>query len=360
MDMETYRRPLEPGFNERMNEEEVRMMSLGADLEQINWHRWILGSKCDGSYDKWHQEYPTEPDDAFLATGIKIFPVDGLKRQEGAVLDPRRGSLTIIIPDKVYEFNPMDFGDLWVLEEPKEGFCYANGNDVAENRIIVERETDKSVSVMIRRGPLDSYWSNVYERTKGAPESGDYMGDFKRPAVVAMWRGKIDTDEFAVLIENFCRWYNGAWTNVENNAVGTGVIDILKRSYPRILQEYSFRQQGKKATQNLGFRTLGGKSGSKSVLIGSLVTAVCGEVDRISGLRGDQLLDVFFQQIIDEYWTFAAKDGRMEAETGKFDDIVIASALAWFTHLEAPMSRPFNTGKRKKVKYQPRCKVTGY
>lgn len=360
LDMPSYRKPLQAGFDERLNEEEARMVSLGADLEQINWHRWILGTKCDGSYDKWHQECPTEATDAFLATGVKVFPVNGLKRQEETVIEPRRGSLSVIIPNKVYEFTPANFGDLWVLEEPKEGFCYCNGNDVAENRVVIDRETDKSVSVMIRRGLLDSYWDNVYERTKGAPQARDYIGDYKRPAIVAVWRGKIDTDEFAVLIENFCRWYNGAWTNVENNAVGVGVIDVLKRTYPRILNEYSFKGQEKKTTRNLGYRTLGGKSGSKSVLISNLVTAVCGEVDEITGLRGEQLLDVFFQQILDEYWTFAVKDSRMEAEAGKFDDLVIGSGLAWFTHLEAPMSRPFNMGKRKKVKYQPRCLVTGY
>jgi hypothetical protein len=42
-------------------------------LEHLNWRRWAITAKCESDLNKFHQEYPSTPDEAFLATGRKVF-----------------------------------------------------------------------------------------------------------------------------------------------------------------------------------------------------------------------------------------------------------------------------------------------
>jgi hypothetical protein len=42
-------------------------------LEHLAWRRWAIPAKCEGSVDKFKQEYPSDPDEAFLSTGNRVF-----------------------------------------------------------------------------------------------------------------------------------------------------------------------------------------------------------------------------------------------------------------------------------------------
>lgn len=44
-----------------------------ATLEHLNWRRWTIASKTEGDVEKFHQEYPSTPDEAFLSTGRRVF-----------------------------------------------------------------------------------------------------------------------------------------------------------------------------------------------------------------------------------------------------------------------------------------------
>ena len=43
-------------------------------LEHLAWRRRTIASRCEGDVDKFHQEYPSTPDEAFLSTGRRVFP----------------------------------------------------------------------------------------------------------------------------------------------------------------------------------------------------------------------------------------------------------------------------------------------
>ena len=43
-------------------------------LEHLAWRRRTIAARCEGDVEKFHQEYPSTPDEAFLSTGRRIFP----------------------------------------------------------------------------------------------------------------------------------------------------------------------------------------------------------------------------------------------------------------------------------------------
>jgi hypothetical protein len=42
-------------------------------LEHLNWRRWAIKAKCESDVEKFHQEYPSTPEEAFLSTGRPVF-----------------------------------------------------------------------------------------------------------------------------------------------------------------------------------------------------------------------------------------------------------------------------------------------
>jgi hypothetical protein len=68
------------------DEEYVRRRTL----EHLNWRRWCIVNQCFGKVSKFHQEYPSVPEEAFLSTGRKVFDAAHVRRALDAcdVSDP--------------------------------------------------------------------------------------------------------------------------------------------------------------------------------------------------------------------------------------------------------------------------------
>lgn len=56
-----------------------------ATLEHLNWRRWAIASKTEGDVEKFHQEYPSTPEESFLSTGRKVFRAVHVRRVLRAV-----------------------------------------------------------------------------------------------------------------------------------------------------------------------------------------------------------------------------------------------------------------------------------
>jgi hypothetical protein len=80
-----------------LDAEEKELTELyGADLEQISWRRWAIPNRCQGYVDKFHQEYPTTPEEAFVSTGDPAFLPGEMKAAESTLRKPRfMGSVEI-------------------------------------------------------------------------------------------------------------------------------------------------------------------------------------------------------------------------------------------------------------------------
>jgi hypothetical protein len=64
-------------------------------LEHLAWRRWAIPNKSQGVLDYFHQEYPSTPQEAFLASGRPAFPAKLVQRSLDAAreTEPARGAL---------------------------------------------------------------------------------------------------------------------------------------------------------------------------------------------------------------------------------------------------------------------------
>jgi len=67
-----YRRDPDPGFQRTPKETELALMH-GLNDTHLAWRRWAIENKCKGSEQTFCQEYPSTPEEAFLASGRPVF-----------------------------------------------------------------------------------------------------------------------------------------------------------------------------------------------------------------------------------------------------------------------------------------------
>lgn len=262
---------------------------------------WSAGDRDDAWYEvkkaqlpDWQlaQEYPSDPDEAFIRSGRPVFDLDVLRALE--TVDPIKG---VLVYDNAYNFRSGG-GPLAVWSEPLPGHVYCVGADVAEGLI----HGDYSVAQVIDA------------------ESGE---------IVARWRGHIDPDLFGsdVLYE-LGDWYNHALIGVENNNHGLTTLKALQRvGYRNIYRQRRLAQRSPQATEILGWRTT---AASKPLAIDELAKA----------LRDADLV-LYDYDTVGELRTFIREDnGRMHGSP--HDDLVMALAIAnqMLKHVWLPEYRP--------------------
>lgn len=95
-----YSRVLEPAslrkeFEDSLTLVEERLMQRHSlSLEQLSWRRWTIRNKCGGSVEKFQQEYPATPEEAFIHSVAPVF--------EPALIDR---SLQKVRKPKIYEIR---------------------------------------------------------------------------------------------------------------------------------------------------------------------------------------------------------------------------------------------------------------
>ena len=92
-----YRRAVEPGTVWTREERELQTR-YGLDEEQLAWRRWCIANNCGGDLDRFHQEYPATPEEAFIASGECWFDT-AMLIQRLAELEEKAGRETRLLRD---------------------------------------------------------------------------------------------------------------------------------------------------------------------------------------------------------------------------------------------------------------------
>ena len=226
------------------------------------------------------QEYPSDPDEAFIRSGRPVFDIEALRRYE--TVEPTRGYLHRISMKNV-EFRN-DGGELAIWEFPDLAAVYCIGADVAEG---------------LGHGDYSSaHVINAYTQE-----------------VVAHWHGYIDPDLFGenVLADLGC-WYNNALLGVESNNHGLTTLKALQRSgYKNIYRQRRLAQRAPEPTEILGWRTT---AASKPLAVDELGAAI-----------RDHDLAIYDSYTIAELRTFVRQsNGRTHGSP--HDDRVMSLAIA--------------------------------
>lgn len=250
--------------------------------EQLNWRRWCIANKCGGDEELFMQEYPSEPEEAFISTGRPKFNISALKKYQTIVKKPIRKGY-IELKDGVPVFIEDNNGYISIWKEPEKDKFYAIGADVAEGLV----EGDYSC---------------------GLVGSDDFE-------VVASWYGHIDPDLFGEELVKLALYYNQAYIGVESNNHGlTTLKSIQKMEYWNIYYQKSYDRIKERVTQKMGWNT---NSRTKPLMI-----------DKLAEFIREMYLGIYWDIFVSECFTYIIEDnGSTNAQKGCYDDTVMACAI---------------------------------
>lgn len=259
------------------------MQKHGLTYEQLNWRKYTIANKCQGDEELFMQEYPSTPEEAFIASGRPKFNINALKKYQTLTKEPKRGYLQYDSEKKVV-FIEDSSGYVSIWRDPQPDTHYCIGADVAEGL-----------------------------------EKGDYscgvVGNMKTFDVDAMWHGKIDADLFGEELIKLAKYYNEAYLGVENNNHGLTTLSTIKKNeYWNLFFTKNYDRISDTMTQKLGWTT---SSRTKPFMI-----------DKLAEFVREMYLGIYSDLMVSEMFTYIIEaNGKTNAQDGCFDDTVMAAAI---------------------------------
>lgn len=264
---------------DELDEKEVALMNNGASLDQLMWRRLKISNTSE---DKFCQEFPSNPIEAFISTGSNIF--------NAAIIQERLNSLnnTPILKLPVSGVDPIlkkysRYLTIWKL--PVRGKRYYIGVDTGEG---LGGSNDYSVISVIDKDGFQC----------------------------AEWRSnKVKPYEFAELVFKMANWYNKGLLVIEKASAGHTVVDKVRHDYHYVnmYKSKAYDQKSGKSKRKIGYETT---SKSKPIMIS----------DMQEYFETGQCL-VNSKDLLQEMKLFELVDGGMKAVSGH-DDTVMAFAMA--------------------------------
>jgi len=281
-----------------LNEDERVLKRIGVDDDHLVWRRWAIRNLADSNIERFMQEYPSTPEEAFIASGSNVFPVENLKM----VYEPKNGV---------------------------KGFLQRRGN-------YVEFIPDRSGSLTIFRKPSsDTSWGKYFV---GADPTHTTMGDNACAQVinrrtyeqVAIWNGKIDPMTFAEELAKLGAFYNHATISTEVEGPGYATIGrLVEIDYPHIWRNRWADKSPGKISETMGWSTTWKR---KEWAIGWLIKLIA-----------DRDMTIHDAKTYDEMRTYVTLPnggyGPADGSGRSFDDCVMAMAIACIcASTEGPVS----------------------
>jgi hypothetical protein len=177
-----------------------KKVKIGKD--RIAWFRETLSAKCEGVIEAWREEYPSTPEEAFVATGNPAFTVEEMQFAEQSITPaPFRGRCVLELSRKSGILEKDMDGPLEVWESPQPGHHYFAGVDSA-------RGEEASLT------------------------AGDYASIFvwnaETGAAAARFMARVSPEQLAEIAAALGFYFNGAMLNVELNNLGYVVMRELR------------------------------------------------------------------------------------------------------------------------------------
>lgn len=283
-ELEEYQRPYD-GFELTKDERELQSR-FGLTPEQLSWRRWCVKNNCAGDEDLFRQEYPSAPEDAFVATGESVFDTKKITDRLCSVTKPIKQGFFVYSYDGMtvsdIRWNESGRGSIKIYSEPKEGFPYVLGGDTAGEG-------------------SDRFTAHILDNTSG-----------EQTAVLLS--GAIDEDEYARQVYCLASYYNNALVGLEANFSTFPIRELARLGYSRQYVRETPDTFSGAVRKSYGFRTT---AATRPVIIAGLV-AVCRDSIQLIN-DGDTLREML---------SFVRARGKPQAEAGEHDDLVMGLAIA--------------------------------
>lgn len=276
------------GFELTKEEKELQKL-YKVSLEQLTWRRWCIANNCGGDIEQFKQEYPINPEEAFISTGKCYFDKNNIIKRIQQLKDNkpfRQGNF-------VYDYDGLKISNIrW--QEDKEG------------AIKIYEKPEKNVPYVLS-GDTAGEGSDYF--------TGHVLNNVTGKQVAVL---KQEYDEIEYTRQMYCLgvYYNTALIGIEANYTTYPIEELIRLKYPKQYvreKEDTFTGKNNKA---YGFKTT---LISRPRILGQLQTIYKEEIDKI--------VDI---ETLQEGLTFIKNEkGRPEAQVGYHDDLTMALAIAY-------------------------------
>ena len=261
---------------------------------QLQWRRWCIANNCGGREEVFRQEFPSNPDEAFLHSGAAVF--DNQKvilRRETAPQPVRRGDFTVEDGSpEAFHFVENDSGSVKIWAEPQPGRPYVIGGDTAGEG-------------------SDWFTAHVIDNVTGEQ--------------VASLRRQYSEPEYVRQVFALGTYYNHALVALETNFSTYPVMKLSELGYPSQYTREREDTYTRQLRRSYGFRT---DRITRPRAIANLV--------EVFSLHPEWFCD---RELLGEMLSFCYnEDHRPEALAGKHDDMVMAAAITYAARHQQRMS----------------------
>lgn len=296
-ELEEYKMPY-TGFVLTKEEKDLQKQ-FNLSLDQLEWRRWCIKNNCGGDIEKFKQEYPISPDEAFLSTGKCYFNkqniinrINELKGKEPLI----QGSFSCYYDGlriRGRKFRQEEKGTIKIYKYPENNVPYVIGGDTAGDG-------------------SDYFTAHVINNITGEQ--------------VAVLKQQYDEIEYVKQIYCLGMFYNKALLGPECNFSTYPIHKLVELNYPNIFVRKKEDTYSNKHEKAFGFKTT---SITRPLILGNLQEIVTDEIDKI-----------FDIDTLREMLTFIVnKNGRAEAEESYHDDLTMALAIAYYIRPQQVMKK---------------------
>ena len=282
----------------KLTKEEVDLQEqYNLTLEQLTWRRWCIENNCSGDINQFKQEYPICPEEAFLSTGNCYFNKENIINRINNVPNPIiRGKFNCFydgVRIRNQKFLEQEDGEIQIYEYPENRVPYVIGGDTAGEG-------------------SDYFTAHVINNITG-----------KQVAVLKQQHNEI---EYVKQVYCLGMFYNKALIGLENNFSTYPTQKLTELNYPNQYVRKKEDVYNTKYEKSFGFRTT---SITRPYILANLQEIVH---DSIEVINDKDTLREMLTFIIDE-------KGRMEAEQGYHDDLVMALAITYYIRSQQQMKK---------------------
>lgn len=299
-------------------EEEALRARFGLTEKQLAWRRWCIRTNCAGDLEKFKQEYPSTPEEAFLLSGRPFFDnllLDALiteRQREEAAAPPKTGCFT-------YDYDGLRISNIRWREE-RDGYI----------RIYKQPQTGRRY-------------------TLGGDTAGEGSDWFAGQVIDSVTKEKMATyhcqhDETLYTRQIFClgTYFNTAMLAIECNFSTYPQRELERLGYENFYVRERMDTYTHKTARSFGFRTDGS---TRPVILARLHEFM----DKHQG-RPELERDV---ETLREMLVFSYNEKhRPEAIAGEHDDLVIAQAIALFASDQDAAAAPAAGPKEKAAQWR--------
>lgn len=265
---------------------------------QLLWRRWCIKNNCGGDINKFKQEYPINPDEAFISTGTPVF--------NNEVVIKRLNELR-----KLQEIN-----------SPIKGYFHIEYNDnFTRDKILLDKLKfieDKKGLITIFEKPYSQNYYVLGGDTAGEGAdfyAGSMIENYTGKRVATLHMDKLDPVTYVEQMYALGIYYNKALLAVEINFDRFPREELARLHYPHQYVRHNVDDFKKNTIDSFGWLTT---KNTRQLIVSSEIEIVNNHIELFSSIP-----------MLEQMLTFVRmENGRPDHLDGEHDDLLFADMIA--------------------------------